>query len=74
MKFCQLTDAITDVAYYVEKSIAHAQDPDVREFYGTIWFLLHAISRGEYEEAHMGVDALVDILYAHESESRANDA
>jgi hypothetical protein len=74
MKFCTLTEALIGVAYYTEKSIAHAQDPDVKEFYETVWFLLHAIGRGESEEAHMAVEALISRLYAHEIEANANDA
>ena len=74
MKFCQLTGALTDVGHYVEKSVAHAQDPDVREFYLKVWFVLHAIERGAHEDAHLGVEALVGTLYAHEIESKANDA
>ena len=74
MKFCSLTEALTDVAYYTEKSIAHAQDPEVREFYETVWFLLHAVGRGESEEAHMAIEALISRLYAHEIGPNANDA
>ena len=74
MKFCLLTDALVDVATYVEKCGAHARDPEIKDVYETIWFLLHAVGRGESEDAYAGIEALLSALYAHEIEAKANDA